>query len=133
MTQQTAAQNIKNQYKSSTQNDDNNDDVDNNNNNNNKCKETGVQLVKKHWYEHVPKSVETSKGSKVTILWNQQVQPDRTIPNNKPDIIIQDNEAGTRMLIDVAISGDSNVIKKETIWGDCPKPTLTLNSPRYQN
>ena len=24
---------------------------------------------------------------KVTILWNQQVQSDRTIPNNKPDII----------------------------------------------
>ena len=24
------------------------------------CKETGVQLDKKHWYEHVPKSVETS-------------------------------------------------------------------------
>ena len=23
------------------------------------CKETGVQLDKKHWYEHVPKSVET--------------------------------------------------------------------------
>ena len=26
------------------------------------CKETGVQLDKKHWYEHVPKPVETSKG-----------------------------------------------------------------------
>ena len=47
------------------------------------CKETGVQLDKKYWYEHVPKSVETSKGGKVTILWNQQVQTDRTIPNNK--------------------------------------------------
>jgi hypothetical protein len=67
------------------------------------CKETGVQLDKKHWYEHVPKSVETSKGGKVTILWNQQVQTDRTIPNNKPDIIIRDNEKGTCMLIDVAI------------------------------
>ena len=26
------------------------------------CKETGIQLDKKHWYEHVPKSVETTKG-----------------------------------------------------------------------
>jgi len=25
-------------------------------------------------------------------LWNQQIQTDRTIPNNKPDIIIRDNE-----------------------------------------
>jgi len=77
------------------------------------CKETGVHLDNKHWYEHVPKSVETSQGGKVTILWNQQVQTDRTIPNNKPDITIRDNEKGTCVLIDVAVSGDRNVIKKE--------------------
>jgi hypothetical protein len=41
------------------------------------------------------------------------VQTDRTIPNNKPDIIIRDNEKTTCMLIDVAISGERNVIKKE--------------------
>jgi len=76
-------------------------------------KEKGVQLDKNPWYEHVPKSVETNQGHKVTILWNQQVQTDRTIPNSKPDIIIRDNEKGTCMLIDVAISGDRNVIKKE--------------------
>ena len=78
------------------------------------CKETGVQLDKKHWYEHVPKSVETSQGGKVTILWNQQVQTDRNIPNNKTYITICDNEAGTCMLIEVEISGDRNVIKMET-------------------
>ena len=77
------------------------------------CKETGVQLDKKHWYEHVPELVEASQGGKVTILWNQQVQTDRTIPNNKPDIIIRDNEKGTCMLINVAISGDRNVFKKK--------------------
>jgi PAS domain-containing protein len=38
---------------------------------------------------------------------------DRTILNNTPDIIIQHNEKGTCMLIDVAISGDINVFKKE--------------------
>ena len=42
-----------------------------------------------------------------------KVQIDRTIPNNKPDIIIRDNEKGTCMLIDVGISGDRNVIRKE--------------------
>ena len=49
----------------------------------------------------------------ITILQNQQVQTDRTVPNNKPDIIIRDNENGTCTLIHVAISGDTNVIKKE--------------------
>ena len=77
------------------------------------CKDGGVQLHEKHWYDQLPKSVETSQGGKVTILWNQQVQSDRTIPNNKPDIVIRDNEKRTCMLIDVAISGDRNMIKKE--------------------
>jgi hypothetical protein len=40
------------------------------------------------------------------------VQTDRTIPNNKPDIIIRDNEKGACMLVDIAIPGDRNVIKK---------------------
>jgi hypothetical protein len=72
-----------------------------------------VQLDKKHWYEHVPNRLVTNQGGKVTILWDQQVQMDRTIPNNKPDIIIRDNEKRKCMLIDVAIPGNRNVIKKE--------------------
>jgi hypothetical protein len=52
-------------------------------------------------------------AGKVTMLWNQQVQTERTIPNNKLDIIIHDNKQGTHTLIDVAIPGDRNVIKRE--------------------
>jgi hypothetical protein len=48
-------------------------------------------------------------------MWIQQVQTDRNVPNNKPDIIIRDNEKVTCMLIDVANSGDKNLIKKETV------------------
>jgi hypothetical protein len=77
------------------------------------CKELGVKLDSELWCENVPKSVETSQMGKVTVLWNQQVQTDRTIPNNKPGIIIRDNEEGTCVLIDIAIPGDRNVIKKE--------------------
>ena len=61
----------------------------------------------------MPELVETSQGGKLSILWNQQVQTDRTVPNNKPDIIIRGNEKGTCMLIEVGISGDRNVIRKE--------------------
>jgi len=49
----------------------------------------------------------------IAILWNQQMQTDRTIPNNKPDIIIRYNEKRKCMLIDFAISGERNVTKKE--------------------
>ena len=48
----------------------------------------------------------------VTILWNQQAQVDPTNPNNEPDVMIRYNEKGTCVLIDVAISGERNVIKK---------------------
>jgi hypothetical protein len=41
------------------------------------------------------------------------VPSDRTIPNNQLDFIRHGNERGTYMLVDVAISGDRNVIKKE--------------------
>ena len=56
------------------------------------CNEIGMQLDKKYWYEHVPKSVVTNQGGKVTILWNQQVQTDRTIRSNNSGFVIRDNE-----------------------------------------
>jgi len=37
-----------------------------------------------------------------TILWNQQVQTERTISYKKPDIIIRDNEKGICVIEDVA-------------------------------
>ena len=70
-------------------------------------------MEKKQWYEHVPNSVETTEGGKITILCNQQVQRERTSRNKKPDITIRDTEQRTCMLIDVAISGDRNATKKE--------------------
>jgi hypothetical protein len=47
------------------------------------------------------------------MLWNQEVQTDRTIPNNEANIIILAKERGTCVLIDAAISGKRNVVKKE--------------------
>jgi BioD-like phosphotransacetylase family protein len=42
------------------------------------------------------------------------VQTDRTIPNIKLDAITRNNEKETRILIDVVVLGDRNVIKKES-------------------
>jgi len=65
----------------------------------NVCKEIRVKLDNEHWYEHVPKLVETSREGKVTVLWNQKVQALSTVPNNKPDTVIPENEKGTCRLI----------------------------------
>ena len=76
-------------------------------------KEIELQLDIKHRCDCVPILVETGHEGEVTILWNQQVQTDRTSPSNKPDIIIRDNKKETCLSIDAEISGDRNVIKKE--------------------
>jgi hypothetical protein len=47
-----------------------------------------VKLENEQWYDHVPKLAETDREAKVTILWVQQMQTDRIIPDNKPDIIV---------------------------------------------
>jgi hypothetical protein len=39
---------------------------------------------------------------------------DRTTVNNKPNNIIRDNVKGTCLLVDVAIAGHRNMMKKET-------------------
>ena len=87
-------------------------------------------IGQKRGYEHVQKSVETCQGGKVTILWNQQIQIDRTIPNNKPDIIISDNEKVTYMLIDIVILGDRNVTNPLTPNDPYRGSTAPLTSKR---
>jgi len=76
-------------------------------------KETGVKLDYEQQYKQIPKLGETSHEHKVPITYNQQVQANRTTSNNKLDIKNHDNEKGACMLIEVAISGVRNVIKKE--------------------
>jgi hypothetical protein len=76
----------------------------------NTWKEIEVKLVYEHLQEHVPKLVETTHEGKLTILWNQQVQTDRSIFDSKPEIIIRDNGNGIYKLIAVTILVDRNVI-----------------------
>jgi hypothetical protein len=76
------------------------------------CREIWVKFDNEHWDDHAPKSVETSSEGKVTISCNQSVQTDRTVPKDKSDSIIHDNEKGTCRQLHI-FSGDSNVIKKE--------------------
>ena len=63
--------------------------------------------------ECAQKLVERNEGE-LTMLWSQQVQTRGTIRNSKLDNIISDNKEETRMLLNVAISEDRNMIRKET-------------------
>ena len=74
------------------------------------CKAYGIEVCDK-WYEHKPKPVTDSPN--VTVIWDLQLQTDRHIPSNKPDITIKDKSEKRCYLIDVAIPSDYNVTKKE--------------------
>jgi hypothetical protein len=71
----------------------------------NKCQTIGEISDNEQWYEHVPKLVQTHAIESTNA--NQQ-----NIPQQKPHILIHDNEEGTCVLIDYAISGDENVTKE---------------------
>jgi hypothetical protein len=57
----------------------------------NMYKKIGVKVENEHCYDHIQISVEKCQVGKVTLSWNQQVRTERTIPSNKPDIIIHAN------------------------------------------
>ena len=46
------------------------------------CREHEMDNVDK-WYEHTPTTVD------ITILWDMPIHTDRTISNNRPDVIVK--------------------------------------------
>jgi hypothetical protein len=40
-----------------------------------------------NWYSHIPKPV--CQHEDITVLWNQEIQTDREVLANRPDIIIK--------------------------------------------
>jgi len=75
-------------------------------------RETGAKLDNEQLRKHVPKSVAASYEIEETIPWNNEVNYDTAIPNNKPAIINRDNEEGTYLSIDAADSARIIMIKK---------------------
>ena len=76
----------------------------------NMCKEFDIKTTDK-WYLHNPDPV--ANAPHITIIWDTQVQTDRKITANKPDIILKDEANKTCLIIDVAIPSDYNVTQKE--------------------
>ncbi|TWW65014.1 hypothetical protein D4764_22G0006610 [Takifugu flavidus] len=60
-------------------------------------------------WETPPKVLENKQ---VKILWDFQIQTDKMVVANQPDIVVVDKHQKTVVVIDVAIPGDSNIRKK---------------------
>ncbi|CAI5660153.1 unnamed protein product [Oreochromis niloticus] len=57
-----------------------------------------------------PRVVENDRAK---ILWDFQMQTDKMVVANQPDIVVVDKQKKTAVVIDVAVPNDSNIRKKE--------------------
>jgi hypothetical protein len=62
---------------------------------------------------HTHTHVSVCENEDVTVLWNQEVHIDRKVTANRPDTIIKNKKEKTSILVDVAISGNRNLMQKE--------------------
>ena len=89
------------------------------------CKETGVQLEKAHWYGYVTRLAEKYLERKTIMVWNQQVQIDRTAPNNRTDIIMHDIEKATCILTKL---NSVALVRERTIPTERPPPVGEISA-----
>ena len=68
-------------------------------------------LRSKKWYEHAPEGV--VENEEVKILWEVIIQCVREIKARKPDIVLMNKNKRNCAKIDIAMSGDMRVSKKE--------------------
>ncbi|CAI5636064.1 unnamed protein product [Oreochromis niloticus] len=56
---------------------------------------------------------EVVENDRAKILWDFQMQTDKMVVANQPDIVVVDKQKKTAVVIDVAVPNDSNIRKKE--------------------
>ena len=75
------------------------------------CRKFGYS-ASDEWNIHVPEKILNETG-KPMILWDFDIQTDRTIEHRRPDIVVHDVEKGECLIIDVAIPAYKNIAVKE--------------------
>ena len=73
------------------------------------CQHMGLQVTNKY-YEHIPETDISIHST--TIMWDVPVITDRTILANQSDIILPEKKQKTCLLINIAVTFDSNVNTK---------------------
>ncbi|KAK7925836.1 hypothetical protein WMY93_008146 [Mugilogobius chulae] len=73
------------------------------------CVEYGLETPRSKW-ETPPKVVENDRAK---ILWDFQIQTDRMVMANQPDIVVVDKEQRRAVVVDVASPSDGNIRRKE--------------------
>ena len=63
------------------------------------------------WYEHT--SADVMEYDEVELYWDLTIQTDMTVAHNRPDIILVEKTIRKWTIIDIALSGDLNVVRTE--------------------
>ena len=53
------------------------------------------------------------ENEQVKILWDLQIQTNKLVMANQPDIVVVDKHQRTAVVVDVTITSNSNIRKKE--------------------
>ena len=75
------------------------------------CKSLNLPVTEKY-YMHESKKV--TKMEDNLIKWDKTILTDRTIPVNRPALIILKKNEQNCLIVDLAVPDDVNVLKKET-------------------
>ena len=62
------------------------------------------------WYSHEPFPV--IENDVIKVLWDFDIQTDKHVTSNRPDIVIVDKKEKSLKLIDVPIPNDVNIVSK---------------------
>ena len=62
------------------------------------------------WYNHEPLPV--IENDVIKALWDFDIQTDKRVTSNRPDIAIMDKKEKSLKLIDVSIPNDMNIVSK---------------------
>ena len=63
------------------------------------------------WYNHKPLPV--IENDVIKVLWDFNIQTDKHVTSNRPDIVIVDKKEKSLKLIDVSIPNDINIVSKK--------------------
>ena len=74
------------------------------------CKNFQIE-TNPRYYEHQPQN--NVSTTKLDLLWDKSLITDRTIPANRPDIIVKNKQERICQIIEISIPDDQNVIQKE--------------------
>ena len=77
------------------------------------CKKHGIKCSEK-WFDHIPEKVSTTTDSTTEVLWDLEIETQKKVKHNRPDIVIKEHDKKKWIFVDVTVPMDHRVAVKES-------------------